>query len=84
MSRLRLAPSGPPLTGHAGPVLWGCWAPARRPVLATGGSDGAVRLWDPDAPAPQGPPLTSHTSPVLWGCWGLVFEGSPVLATGGS
>ena len=55
---------------------------AGRPVLATGGVDGTVRLWDPAASAPLGPPLTGHTGTVQWGCWGLV-AGRPVLATGG-
>jgi len=83
MSRLRLAPSGPPLTGHAGSVRWGCWGQvAGQPVLATGGYDGTVRLWDPAAAAPLGPPLTGHAGPVLWGCWEPT-AGRPVLATGG-
>jgi WD40 repeat protein len=41
------APLGPPLVGHTGTVLWGCWGRAAgRPVLATGGEDGTVRLWE--------------------------------------
>ena len=51
---------GPPLIGHRGPVLWGCWGQVEgRPVLATGGQDGTVRLWDPAARAPLGP-LPAH------------------------
>ena len=50
-------------------------------MLATGGDDGTVRLWDP-AEQRQGPPLTGHTGSVLWGCWGQV-GGRPVLASGG-
>lgn len=35
------------------------------PLLATGGSDGAVRLWDPFAPRSEThPPLTGHQGPV--------------------
>ena len=82
MSRLRLPPFGPPLTGHAGSVFWGRWGQvAGGPVLATGGRDGTVRLWDPVAAAPLGSPLTGHADSVLWGRWGQV-AGGPVLATG--
>ena len=64
---LRLAPLGEPLTGHTGPVQWGAWAAvAGRPVLATGGNDGTVRLWDPSSRAPLGEPLTGHTGSVWW------------------
>ena len=84
MSRLGLASYGPPLTGHADPVFWGCWGQVEGcPVLATGGVDSSVRLWDPAARAALGPPLTGHTGTVYWGCWGQV-EGRPVLATGGA
>ena len=80
---LRLAPLGESLTGHTGWVWWGAWAVVEgRPVLATGGDDGTVRLWDPSTRAPQGEPLTGHTGPVQWGAWAVV-EGRPVLATGG-
>jgi hypothetical protein len=38
---------GPPLTGHTDTVLWGCWGQVEgRPVLATGGADASVRLWE--------------------------------------
>lgn len=36
-----------PLSGHSGVVLWGAWGVvADRAVLATGSSDGTVRLWE--------------------------------------
>jgi hypothetical protein len=74
---------GLPLTGHAEVVEWGCWGQVGgRPVLATGGADGIVRLWDPAAQAALGLPLTGHAEVVEWGCWGQV-GGRPVLATGG-
>jgi KAP family P-loop domain/WD domain, G-beta repeat len=80
--RLRLAPFGRPLAGHTGAVDWGGWGHVDgQPVLATGSSDGMVRLWDPAAGAALGGPLTGHTGTVRWGSWGQV-DGRPVLATG--
>jgi hypothetical protein len=81
VSRLRFVPYGPPLAGsHSG---WGSWGQADgRPVLATGGFDGTVWLWDPVAHAALGPPLTGHRGEVWWGSWGQA-DGRPVLATGG-
>jgi hypothetical protein len=72
------------LTGHSASVWWGAWGLVDdRPVLATGGNDETVRLWDPVAQAALGAPLTGHTSMVRWGNWGVV-DGRPVLATGGN
>ncbi|RKP35454.1 WD40-repeat-containing domain protein, partial [Dimargaris cristalligena] len=34
------------LTGHVGPVISCQWSPRHAHLLATGGTDGAVRLWD--------------------------------------
>jgi DNA excision repair protein ERCC-8 len=34
------------LTGHSGAVLSVAWNPAQANILASGGSDGTVRLWD--------------------------------------
>jgi KAP family P-loop domain/WD domain, G-beta repeat len=50
-------------------------------VLATGGLDNTVRLWDPQT-GPLGKPLTGHTDPVRWAAWGRLTD-RPVLATGG-
>lgn len=49
-------------------------------MLATGGVDKAIWLWDPIARAPLGSPLTGHMNWVRWGEWGQV-EGRSVLAT---
>ena len=53
-----------------------------RPVLATGGDDGTVRLWDPE-PGRRWRPLTGHTGGGLGLAWGQVGD-RPVLATGGA
>ncbi|MFF3020726.1 AAA family ATPase [Streptomyces sp. NPDC057939] len=54
------------------------------PRLATGGSDGTVRIWDPAIGTQVGEPFTGHAGAV----WAVgVFaaaDGSPRLATGGS
>ena len=82
-AQLRGVPLGEPLTGHTNWVRWGAWGRVEnRPVLATGGYDGTVRLWDPTARASLGEPLIGHTNWVLWGAWGQVGD-RPVLATGG-
>jgi WD40 repeat protein len=44
---LRAVPYADPLTGHTGDVGWGTWGVVDdQPVLATGDTDGVVRLWD--------------------------------------
>src|SRR5215218_3072488 len=57
------------LTGHAGTVSWGKWGLLNgRPVLATGGEDGTVRLWEVGPPlrgVPSGEPLTGHAG-MVW------------------
>ncbi|KAB1976841.1 P-loop NTPase fold protein [Streptomyces triticiradicis] len=81
-SLLRGAPLGAPLTGHTGPVRWGAWGGVTDDlILATGGDDGTVRLWDPVAGTSRGE-LTGHTRPVRWGAWGGVTD-DLILATGG-
>src|SRR5437667_316611 len=80
---LRAMSLGEPLAGHTGRVRWGAWGIAGdRPVLATGGGDGAVRLWDPVSGTALGEPLAGHTEPVSWGAWGIAGD-RPVLATVG-
>lgn len=48
------------LSGHKGWVLCVEWD-AREKILATGGHDGQVRLWDPKTGQPLGQPLLGHS-----------------------
>lgn len=69
---------------------WGAWERVEgQMVLATGGADGRVLLWDAETgglyrpsggAAPAAP--ARHSGSVTWGAWGR-FDGTPVLATGG-
>ncbi|MGY4781676.1 hypothetical protein ACVH9Z_17220 [Rhodococcus opacus] len=57
------------------------------PVLATGGDDGTVQLWDPHRGEPRtvffpGGTDSRTTGRTLWGAWARVDD-EPVLATGG-
>ncbi len=59
-------PLSTPLTGHTGAVHTTAFSPTG-PVMASGSSDGTVRLWDISdltRPAPIGPPLLGHTKAV--------------------
>jgi WD40 repeat protein len=52
-------------------------------LLASGGDDGAVRLWDLDAGAPAGGPLTGHAGWVLAVAAFATAEGQARVASGG-
>ena len=51
-------------------------------LLATGGNDGTVRLWDPVTGAPAGEPLTGHTGAVNSVAFGTGPDGRLLLASG--
>ena len=72
-----------PFAFHPGPVNAVAFGTVDgRPVLASGGDDGTVRLWDPATREPVGEPLTGHTGPVRAVAFGTA-DGHPVLASGG-
>lgn len=83
------APSHLRLPGRTGPVpsLAVCPAEDGSSLLVTGGSDGCVRLWSPDAPRTEAyPVLEGHHGPVS--AIGLLpptpTSPQPLLATAGS
>jgi WD40 repeat protein len=54
-----------------------------RSLLATGGGDGSVRLWDPATGTAVGQPLTGHGGGVLSVAAVRLADGQSLLATGG-
>jgi hypothetical protein len=80
------------LTGHGERVrsVALCTGAGRRALLASGGDDGTVRLWDPNTGDPVGQPLKRHWHTGL-GWLGTVFSvafgtgaaGNVLLASGG-
>ncbi len=73
------------ITGHTSrvtSVAFGTTAGGRL-LLASGGDDGTVRVWDPVTGAPVGAPLTGHTSWVTSVAFGTTSGGRLLLASGG-
>ena len=67
----------------AGGTFSGAWGQVGdRVVLATGGGDGSVRVWDPWPADPTVAVLPGQTHMALWEAWGQV-GGRAVLAAGG-
>ncbi|MFE5119916.1 WD40 repeat domain-containing protein [Streptomyces sp. NPDC056669] len=57
------SPASAVLTGHSSTIRSVAFSPDGA-LLATGGGDRTVRLWDPRTRAPVGEPLTGHTGAV--------------------
>jgi WD40 repeat protein/transcriptional regulator with XRE-family HTH domain len=71
---------GGPLTGHTGRVLAVAFSPDGQ-LLATGSSNGTVRLWNPATGLPTTEPMIGHSGPVL----AMAFspDGQRLAAAGG-
>ena len=68
---LRSGASAHSLSGHQGAVLTACWSPQDENILASGGIDGTVRLWDIRRSAGNLGVLDLEDSVGMWGEDGL-------------
>ena len=84
--RKRGRPAGPPLEGYTFLVraLTAVPVPGGRTLLASGGADGTVRLWDPATSQPAGPPLEAPRGSAEALTAVPVPGGRTLLASGGA
>lgn len=74
---LRSGASAHSLSGHQGAVLTVCWSPQDDHILASGGTDGTVRLWDIRRSASSLGVLDLEDSVGMWGEDGLGKNARP-------
>jgi WD40 repeat protein len=74
------------ISGHTGPVASVAFGvgPEGSLLLASGGEDGTVRLWDPATGTQVGEPLAAHSGKVLSVAFGAQPDGRLLLASGGA
>jgi hypothetical protein len=67
--------------GHPAAVVAAAWSPGQFPnLVATGGFDGTIRLWDAATGQDTSPPLSGHGGPI----WSLGWERSGRQLASGS
>lgn len=74
------------LTGHGGPIRTAAALPLAdgRVLLATGGDDDTIRLWDPSTGRPVGTPLEGAGAPIFKLAAFHSGDGRTLLAIGGN
>jgi WD40 repeat protein len=77
---------GEPRYAHSGGVSSLAFGVAAdgRPLLASGGADGILRVWDPLTGAPVGEPVSAHRGDVSSLAFGASADGRLLLASGGA
>jgi WD40 repeat protein len=76
-------PTGPAWTGHASPIrAMTTLTIDKQQLLATGGQDGTITLWDPTTATPHRTPMPAHTGTIR-AITTITIDKQQLLATGG-